>query len=68
MCCMTPCELVSFVTAVACSIAKSCSEEEIEIMAAVFTQLGDTLATINVQKGIVCNQNNKAEEVSEVIQ
>lgn len=52
MCCLSPCELVSFVTALACSIAKCCDEEEVEILAAVFVQLGDTLATINVQKGI----------------
>lgn len=58
MCCMSPCELVSFVTAIACSIAKCCNEEEIEILSAVFVQLGDTLATINVQKGI-CQESSE---------
>ena len=53
MSCMSPCELVSFVTAVACTISNSCSDEEIEILAAVLVQLGDTLVTINAQKGIV---------------
>ena len=68
MCQMTPCEIVSFVTAVACSIAKCCDQEEIEIMAAVFVQLGDTLGTIAIQQSIVCNQNKKEEEVPEVLQ
>lgn len=34
------------VSAIACTIAKCCSENDITILAAVFTQLGDTLATI----------------------
>lgn len=52
MCCMSPCELVSFVTAVACSISNCCDEDEIAVLAAVFTQLGDTLETLSVQKDI----------------
>ena len=67
MCCMSPCELVSLVTAVACSISQCCDEEEVEILAAVFTQLGDTLATINVQRGI-CNNTNQKEEGTEGVQ
>lgn len=43
---MQSCELVTFVTAMACSISKCCSPEELEILSAVFSQLGDTLATI----------------------
>lgn len=43
---MDECELVALVTAAACGISKSCSENDITIMAAVFSQLGDTLATI----------------------
>ncbi len=50
---MSPCELVSFITAVACSISNSCSDEEVEILAAVLVQLGDTLVTINAQKGAI---------------
>ena len=48
--CMSPCELASFVTAVACSMANCCSGEEIELLAAVFVQLGDTLVTIKLQQ------------------
>lgn len=37
---MDECELVSLVTAVACGISKCCSDDEMNILAAVFTQLG----------------------------
>jgi hypothetical protein len=43
---MQPCEIVAAVTALACSISKCCSQEEITLMAAIFTQIGDTLTTI----------------------
>lgn len=47
---MDECELIALVTAVACGISKCCQEDDITIMAAVFTQLGDTLTTILVQR------------------
>lgn len=47
---MQPCELVSSITAVACFLAQGESTEQIELMASIFSQLGDTLATIAVQK------------------
>lgn len=56
---MDECELVSLVTAIACTIAKVCSANEIDLMAAVFTQLGDTLATISIKREI-CEKTNKA--------
>lgn len=43
---MDECELISLVTAAACGITKCCSEDEISVMSAVFSQLGDTLATV----------------------
>lgn len=43
---MTSCELVTFVSAAACALSKSCDDDELSVMAAVFTQLGDSLATI----------------------
>lgn len=45
---MNPWELVSAVSAVALAIAEESSQEELELWAAIFTQLGDTLATIAV--------------------
>ena len=47
---MNSCELVSFVSAVSCAISKACTPEEIALLAAVFTQLGDSLATILVNE------------------
>ena len=64
MCCMSPCELVSFVTAVSCSIANCCSEDEMAVLAAVFTQLGDTLATIAVQREICQGEPDSAANLA----
>ena len=43
-------ELVTFVSTLACVISDCYTPEEIELMAVVFTQLGDTLSTILVSK------------------
>ncbi|SHO43430.1 DUF6774 domain-containing protein [Anaerocolumna xylanovorans] len=52
-CKMSSCELVTFVTAIACSIANTCSSDEVSLLAAVFAQLGDTLATISVREELL---------------
>jgi hypothetical protein len=57
---MNECELLSLITVIACAIAQNCSEEEIGLLAAVFTQLGDSLATILAKrelKNTVCDTN-----------
>lgn len=43
---MNSCELVNLVSMLSCIIVQSYSDEEIGVLAAVFTQLGDSLATI----------------------
>lgn len=43
---MTSCELVTFVSSLACSLASCYSDEELAVLAAALTQLGDTLETI----------------------
>ncbi len=43
---MQSCELVTYITAVACAIAKCSSKEDLPIIAAILSQLGDTLDTI----------------------
>lgn len=53
---MTSCELVTFVSTLACAIAKSCNDDEVTILAAVFTQLGDSLETILAHQEI-CEKN-----------
>lgn len=50
---MKSCELVSFVTAVACNMASCYSEDELTILSAVFSQLGDTLATILTNESLL---------------
>lgn len=46
---MSPCELTASVTAVANMIASKLSNDEIAVLAPVFSQLGYTLETIRVQ-------------------
>lgn len=45
---MQPCELVTFISTISCIIAKDKTEDEIEELSVIFSQLGDTLATIAV--------------------
>lgn len=49
---MTPVELTSFVTAIANIVARDLSEDELGLLAAMLTQLADTLATIALLKGL----------------
>jgi len=58
-------ELVVFVTGVAVALAQDRSDDELALMGAVFTQLGDTLTTIATQRALLeakqNNQNNSAK-------
>lgn len=56
---MQSCELVVTITAIACTIFKSCSEQEVAVMASAFSQLGDTLATMLAQEEACGNKNNE---------
>lgn len=49
---MNPCELTASVTALANAIACHLTLNELNLLAAVLTQLGDTLATIAAQRSI----------------
>lgn len=44
---MNSCEFVTFISVLASSIAKNKTQDEINLLAAFFSQLGDTLATIS---------------------
>lgn len=44
---MNPCAFVNFISLLACEIAKDKSQDELAILSAFFTQLGDTLATLS---------------------
>lgn len=52
---MQGCEFVTFISALACAIAKDKTQEEINVLAAFFTQLGDTLATLSAINSNNCN-------------
>ena len=54
---MNPCELTAFVTAIANALANSLNDNELNLLGAVVTQLGDTLLTIAAQRSI-CGKNN----------
>lgn len=49
---MNPCELTASVTAVANMLARKLTVDEINLLGAIFTQLGDTLITIAAHKSI----------------
>lgn len=56
---MCPTSLAAGVTALAAAMAEGRSGDELSLLAAVFTQLGDTLATIAVQKTL-CDSRKDA--------
>lgn len=47
---MTSCELVTFVSSIACALSNCYEDEELAVLAAALTQLGDTLSTILAHK------------------
>ena len=53
---MNPCELTASVTALANALACGLDDRELGILAAVLTQLGDTLASIAVQRELCGKQ------------
>ncbi len=60
---MTSCELVTFVSSLACSLANCYSDEELAVLAAALTQLGDTLETIlahNITEAVPNNETVSA--------
>lgn len=54
---MNTCEQVMLITLIACSIFECFSEDEITLLAAQFSQLGDTLETM-LASNAVCQENN----------
>lgn len=62
---MNSCELVTFISSLACAIAKTHSKEEISALATVFTQLGDTLSTILAHDDLCCSGNEESCDISE---
>lgn len=60
---MRPEELVAFVTAIAVLISRSVPDnDELGVIALVFTQLGDTIATIVAQRQLIARSTESADE------
>lgn len=59
---MNSCELVNLVSMLTCLIVQNYDDNEIALLAAIFTQLGDSLATILANEAVLkeCeNEENK---------
>lgn len=56
---MTPCELVNLVSALTCTIV-NCVEDtdQLELLASVFSTLGDSLETYTTYQQIFCNRDS----------
>ncbi|MFT4143108.1 MAG: hypothetical protein QM644_01530 [Mobilitalea sp.] len=50
---MNSCELVSMITAVAITIAKSVPPDELTLITAVFGELASTLSTIRIKEALI---------------
>ena len=51
---MDACALTASVTAIANLLANNFTDDELSILGAILTQLGDTLLTIATQRSICC--------------
>ena len=59
---MDSCNLPLVISAATCTIASQIDNtEELELLSAMFTQLGDTLNTIASQRALSNNDNENAE-------
>lgn len=60
---MNSCELVNLISILSCFIVENYNEAQIGVLAAVFTQLGDSLATIlaneALRDSLGCDQEGK---------
>lgn len=58
---MDPCALTASITALANTMACELTADALNLWGAVFTQLGDTLTTIAIQRSI-CQSNKKSRK------
>ncbi|MGN0522187.1 MAG: DUF6774 domain-containing protein [Eubacterium sp.] len=55
---MDGCSMNLTVSALACAIAKGKTSKELSLLSAFFTQLGDSLATIEAGNALCCETDN----------
>lgn len=53
---MDECELIIFISTIACTLSKCYTDDELSMLAAIFTQLGDSLSTILTKRNL-CDKN-----------
>lgn len=58
---MNSCELTASITALANALACGLTADEIDLLGAVFTQLGDTLVTIAAQRSLCENAGGSSK-------
>ena len=56
---MNPCELTASITAISNLLAGKLTVDELNLLGAVLTQLGDTLTTIAAQKTLCENRESQ---------
>ena len=58
------CELVIFISTLACAVSKCYTDDEITLMAALFNQLGDTLSSIIAKRSLCVDQSNSGKVIA----
>lgn len=53
---MNPCEITALVTAFSNILAQNLTENELNLAAAIFSQIGETLNTIIAQREFCCSK------------
>lgn len=59
---MQSCELLMTISALACCIAQGRSEDEIAFLASIFSQLGDSLATIAAREALCASRKEACHD------
>jgi len=63
---MNSCELVNLVSMLTCLIVQNYNDNEVALLAAIFTQLGDSLATILANEALLdSNKNSILDNMTE---
>jgi NifU-like protein involved in Fe-S cluster formation len=63
---MDGCSFNMTVSALACAIAKGKTSEQINLLGAFFTQLGDSLITITTANELFCDNDNGDNELNNI--
>ena len=58
---MNPCNLTASITALANALASRLTTDEMTLLAAIFVQLGDTLATVAVGRSLCEAKEDKSK-------